>query len=72
MKDRAGRYRKIAADVRAKADTKSNEHSRNAMLAAADIWDRLAALAEQLALSAALSRVADGHEQDPVRRRKGG
>ena len=44
--DRAGRYRKIAAQVRAKAATRSDEHSRNAMLAAADIWDRLAALAE--------------------------
>ena len=57
MKDQAGRYRKIAADIRAKADTSSNEPSRNAMLAAPDIWDRLAALAEQLPFSAALSQI---------------
>jgi hypothetical protein len=47
MEDRAERYRKIAAEVRAMAATMSEEHSRAAMLAAADIWDRLAALAEQ-------------------------
>ena len=47
MEDRAERYRKIDAEVRAKAATMSEESSRAAMLAAADIWDRLAALAEQ-------------------------
>ena len=47
MEDLAERYWKIAAEVRAKAANMSEEHSRAAMLAAADIWDRLAALAEQ-------------------------
>jgi len=47
MEDRAERYRKIAAEVRAKSATMSDEHSRAAILAAADIWDRLAELAEQ-------------------------
>jgi hypothetical protein len=47
MEDWAERYRKIAAEVRAKCATVSDEHSRAAILAAADIWDRLAALAEQ-------------------------
>ena len=40
MEDRAERYRKIDAEVRAKAATMSEQSSRAAMLAAADIWDR--------------------------------
>jgi hypothetical protein len=47
MEDRAARYRSIAAEVRAKADTMSDEHARRDMLMAAQVWDRLAAFAEK-------------------------
>ena len=48
MKNRADIYRNIAAGVRAKADNSSDERVRQAMLMAAEVWERLATLAEKL------------------------
>jgi hypothetical protein len=47
MEDRALRYRDIAAEVRARAATVSDEHAREGMLMAAQVWERLAAFAER-------------------------
>jgi hypothetical protein len=47
MEDRAARYRNIAAKVRAEADSPSSEVARHGMLMAAEVWDRLATLAEK-------------------------
>jgi hypothetical protein len=47
MKNRADIYRNIAAGVRAKADNSSDERVRQAMLMAAEVWERLATLAEK-------------------------
>jgi hypothetical protein len=47
MKNRAELYRSIAAGVRTQADNSSNERVRQAMLMAAEVWERLAALAEE-------------------------
>jgi hypothetical protein len=48
IEDRAARYRNIAAEVRAEADSSSSELARHGMLMAAEVWDRLATLAESL------------------------
>ena len=47
MQDRAARYRDIATEVRAQANTVADEHDRQAMLKAALVWERLADLAEK-------------------------
>jgi hypothetical protein len=47
MENRAARYRNIAAEVRAKAANLSDERARQDMLMAAEVWDRLAMLAEK-------------------------
>jgi hypothetical protein len=48
VKDRAQRYRELAAETRAFADTMTHEQTRReAMLAAASVWDRLAELADR-------------------------
>ena len=47
MKNRADIYRNIAAGVRAKADKSSDERVRQGMLMAAEVWERLATLAEK-------------------------
>jgi hypothetical protein len=47
MKNRADIYRNIAAEVRAKADNSSDERVRQGMLMAAEVWERLATLAEE-------------------------
>jgi hypothetical protein len=47
MKNRAELYRNIAAGVRAKAEHSSDERVRQAMLMAAEVWERLATLAEK-------------------------
>ena len=47
MEDRAARYRNIAAEVRARADTMTDEGARKGMLMAADVWERLATFAEK-------------------------
>jgi hypothetical protein len=44
MENRAVRYRNIAADIRARADSVLDERDRQGMLMAAEVWDRLAAL----------------------------
>lgn len=49
MEDRASRYRKIAAIVRASAETVAEATTRLQMIRAAEIWGRLAALEERLA-----------------------
>jgi hypothetical protein len=59
MSTLAARYRNIAAEVRAQAGEFSDETNRQGMLTAADVWDRLAALAEK---SVPLPRQA-GHFQ---------
>ena len=46
MSTLATRYRNIAAKVRAQAGEFSDEPTRQGMLTAADVWDRLAALSE--------------------------
>jgi hypothetical protein len=47
MDNWAVRYRSIAAEVRARADNLSDEQARRSMLMAAEVWERLAALAER-------------------------
>jgi hypothetical protein len=47
MDNRAALYRNIAAEVRAKATGVSDERARQGMLMAAEVWDRLAVLAEK-------------------------
>ena len=47
MENRAARYRNIAAEVRARADNLPDERTRQHMLMAAEVWDRLAAFAER-------------------------
>jgi hypothetical protein len=47
MKKRAELYRNIAAGVRTQADNSSDERVRQAMLMAAEVWERLATLAEK-------------------------
>jgi hypothetical protein len=47
MENRAARYRDIAAEVRARADTLSDERARQDMLMTAEVWERLAAFAER-------------------------
>jgi hypothetical protein len=47
MQHRARRYRDIAAQVRAQAETMSDVPARQGMARAAEVWERLAALAEQ-------------------------
>jgi len=47
MENPAGRYRNIAAEVRARADNLSDEGARQSMLLAAQVWERLAALADK-------------------------
>jgi len=47
MSTLAARYRNIAAEVRAQAGQFPDETNRQGMLTAADLWDRLAALAEK-------------------------
>jgi hypothetical protein len=47
MKNLADSYRNIAAGVRAKADTSSDERVRQATLMAAEVWERLATIAEK-------------------------
>ena len=47
MENRAARYRNIAAEVRARADTLSDERARQDMLLTAEVWDRLATFAEK-------------------------
>jgi hypothetical protein len=47
MENRAAHYRLIATDVRATADNSSDERVRQGMLMAADVWERLATLAER-------------------------
>lgn len=47
MKNRAALYRNIAAQVRARADNSSDERVQQDMLMAAEVWDRLAMLAEK-------------------------
>ena len=59
MSTLATRYRNIAAEVRAQAREFSDDTTRQGMLTAADVWDRLAALAEK---SVPLPRQA-GHFQ---------
>jgi len=49
MENRAVRYRNIAADIRARADSVLDERDRRGMLMAAEVWDRLAALEERSA-----------------------
>ena len=49
MEDRASRYRKIAAIVRARGETTAEDRLRQQMIRAAEIWGRLAALEERLA-----------------------
>jgi hypothetical protein len=46
LKDRAKRYRDIAAEVRMVAGGIADPGARQGMLMAADVWDRLAGLAE--------------------------
>lgn len=46
LKDRAKRYRDIAAEVRMVAGGIADADARHGMLLAADVWDRLAGLAE--------------------------
>ena len=47
MKNRAELYRNIAAGVRTKAEHSSDERVRQAMPMAAEVWERLATLAEK-------------------------
>jgi hypothetical protein len=47
MENRAARYRNIAAKVRASAGNLSDERTRKGMLMAAEVWERLATLAEE-------------------------
>ena len=47
MKKRADIYRNIAAEVRAKADDSADKRVRQGMLMAAEVWERLATLAEE-------------------------
>jgi hypothetical protein len=47
MNNRAALNRNIAAEVRAKADNLSDERVRQDLLMAAEVWDRLATLAEK-------------------------
>jgi hypothetical protein len=47
MENRAERYRNMAADIRARADNVPDEQARRGMLMAAEVWERLAALAER-------------------------
>ena len=47
MEDRGDGYGKIAAEVRAKADTMADDRAKHAMIEAAESWERLAALAER-------------------------
>ena len=49
MENRAARYRSIAAKVRASAGNLSDERTRKGMLMAAEVWERLATLAEKSA-----------------------
>ena len=49
MENRAARYRNIAAKVRASAGNLSDERTRKGMLMAAEVWERLATLAEKSA-----------------------
>ena len=46
LKDRAKRYRDIAAEVRMVAGGIADPGARQGMLRAADVWDRLAGLVE--------------------------
>lgn len=50
MENQAARYRNIAAKVRANAGNLSDEQARKGMLMAAEVWERLATLAEKSAL----------------------
>jgi hypothetical protein len=59
MDNLAARYRIIAAEVRAKADVLSDEQTRQGMLMAAEVWDRLATLAE-VSAAASASRPSPG------------
>ena len=45
--DRVRQYRDLAAETRAIADGMTNEIARKGMLEAADVWDRLAEIAER-------------------------
>ena len=47
MGNRAAHYRLIATDVRAAADNSPDARVRQGMLMAADVWERLATLAER-------------------------
>jgi hypothetical protein len=47
MENRAARYRDIADEVRVRADNVPDEQTRLNMMRAAEIWDRLATLAER-------------------------
>jgi hypothetical protein len=47
MNNWASLYRNIAAEVRAKVTGASDERARQGMLMAAEVWDRLAMLAEK-------------------------
>jgi hypothetical protein len=49
MDNRAVRYRSIADEVRARAENLSDEQARRSMLMAAEVWERLATLAERSA-----------------------
>jgi hypothetical protein len=46
MKNRAALYRNMTARVRAKADNSSDDRIRQDVLMAAEVWNRLATLAE--------------------------
>jgi len=57
VKGRAQRYRELAAETRAFADAMTHEQTRReAMLAAATVWDRLAELADREGLQGLQSK----------------
>ena len=62
MDNLAARYRIIAAEVRAKAGVLSDEQTRQGMLMAAEVWDRLATLAE-VSAAASASRPSPGRQK---------
>jgi len=55
-KQRAQRYRDIAAEARARADTMTTPSAQEGMIAAAIVWEQLADLEERLALPLASQR----------------
>ena len=61
MESRAVRYRNIAVDIRARADSVLDERDRRGMLMAAEVWDRLAALEERSSAPTASQHSAAQH-----------